>query len=110
MSGDSTWMNRPSERLDEFDAQCERAEAGTLPTLADAMRERCPTCRGDLSLAQYGTAGRDWCHRCEPQFAPPPTRCACGEVAAAWIYNAAGGPLPLCAAHLLSYTPASQPA
>lgn len=95
MSGDATWMNRPSDRLDEHDARCARAEAGLLPTLADLARPRCASCRGDLSLGQYATDGQPWCPRCEPERAKPASLCACGEPAVVWLYPD-GAALPLC--------------
>lgn len=104
---DSTWTNRPSERLDEHDAQRARAEAGLLPTLATVIAiKRCPTCRRELRMAQYGTAGRDWCGTCEPQHAPPPRRCVCGAPATTARYSSTPlqiKALDLCAPHAAEY-------
>jgi len=91
------WYHRPSDRLDEYDAGVARSEAGLMPTLADACRPRCPTCRGDLQLAQYGRTGQPWCVRCTPDAALPPSRCACGELATVWRYSATSA-TPYCVA------------
>ena len=96
-SADSGWWNRPCDRLDDYDAAVARQESGMAPTFADALRERCATCRGDLEPAQYGTTGRPWCHRCEPDAAPPKALCACGAVATGWTYH--DGAVPYCADH-----------